>query len=89
MPKKFEVKFTNKAFKEVEKLDPDIKLQILEAIEDLERDPRPQNSIQLSGELSDYRRLRTGNYRVLYQIKDQKLEIVVLRAGHRKDIYDL
>lgn len=88
MPKKFEVKFTNKAYKEVEKIDPDAKLQILEAIEDLERDPRPQNSKQLSGELSDYRRLRTGNYRVIYQIKDQQLEIVVIRAGHRKDIYD-
>jgi mRNA interferase RelE/StbE len=88
MSNKFKVLFTNKAYKEVEKLDSDAKLQILEAIEDLERDPRPQNSKKLSGELSDYRRLRTGNYRVIYQINDQELKIVVVRAGHRKDIYD-
>lgn len=88
MSNSFKVLFTNKAFKEVEKLDPDAKLQILDAIEDLERDPRPQNSKQLRGELSDYRRLRTGNYRIIYQIKDHKLKVVVVRAGHRKDIYD-
>lgn len=88
MANSYKVLFTNKAFKEVEKLDPDAKLQILEAIEDLERDPRPQNSKQLSGELSDYRRLRTGNYRIIYQIKDQQLEIVVAHPKHRKDIDD-
>lgn len=84
----FELKYTNRAYKEVKKLDPDIQRQIIDAVEDLKRDPRPQNSRQLSGELSNYRRLRTGDYRVIYQIRDQELEVVVVRAGHRKDIYD-
>jgi mRNA interferase RelE/StbE len=88
MPTNFKILYTNKAYKEVKKLDPDAQHQIIEAVEDLQRNPRPQNSKRLSGELSDYWRLRTGDYRVIYQIKDQQLKIVVVRAGHRKDIYD-
>ncbi|PAU95206.1 plasmid stabilization protein [Aliifodinibius salipaludis] len=88
MSNSFNLLFTNKAYKEVKKLDQDVQRQIIDAAEDLLRDPRPQNSRQLRGELSNYRRLRTGDYRVIYQIKDKELEIVVVRAGHRKDIYD-
>lgn len=88
MSNNYKLLYTNKAYKEVKKLDPDVQRRIIEAVEDLQRDPRPQNSKQLSGELSDYRRLRTGDYRVIYQIKDEQLEIIVIRAGHRKDIYD-
>lgn len=89
MPKNsFEVLFTKKASKEISKLDPDARTQVIEAIEDLKRDARPPNSKSLKGDLKGYWRLRTGDYRVIYQIRDQQLEIVVIRAGHRKDIYD-
>jgi mRNA-degrading endonuclease RelE of RelBE toxin-antitoxin system len=36
----FELKYTNRAYKEVKKLDPDIQRQIIDAVEDLKRDPR-------------------------------------------------
>ena len=88
MAKNFELLYTNRAYKEVKKLDPDIQRTIIGAVEDLLKNPHPPNSKQLSGELSDYRRLRTGDYRVIYQVKDEALEIVVVRAGHRKDIYE-
>lgn len=88
MSNKFELRYTNKAFKEVKKLDPDIQRQVIEAVEVLARNPRPQNSERLKHDLSDYRKLRTGNYRVIYQVKDEELKIIVVRAGHRKDIYD-
>lgn len=87
MPK-FELLFTKKARKEISKLDPDAHAQVMEAIEDLQREARPTNSKPLAGELKGYWRLRTGDYRVLYKIKDKQLQVVVVRAGHRKDICD-
>lgn len=83
----FELLYTTKVYKEVEKIEPDARRQVIEAIEELQKDARPQNSKKMRGEYSDYRRLRTGDYRVIYQVKDQKLQIVIVRAGHRKDIY--
>lgn len=87
MPKFFEVLFTKKAHKEIKKLDPDVKAQIIDAIDDLRRDPRPPNSKPLRGELKGYWRLRSGDYRIIYQIKDEKLQVIVVRAAHRKDVY--
>jgi|AntDeeMinimDraft_5_1070356.scaffolds.fasta_scaffold17385_3 mRNA interferase RelE/StbE len=87
MPNLYDVLFTKKANKELSKLDPDARQQIIAAIEDLKREARPTNSRALRGELKGYWRLRSGDYRVIYQIKKEKLQIIVIRAGHRKDIY--
>jgi mRNA interferase RelE/StbE len=48
-------------------------------------DPRPQGSKKLSGE--DLYRIRQGDYRILYGIQDRALSIVVIRIGHRRDVY--
>ena len=42
----------------------------------------------LTGKLSGLWRYRTGNYRLICQIRDQELVILVITIGHRKDIYD-
>ncbi len=59
--------------------------RIIAAIESLADDPRPPQSKKLSG-LEQYR-LRQGNYRILYSIKDDLLIVFVVAVGHRKDIY--
>ena len=59
--------------------------RILVAIESLADDPRPSQSKKLSG-LEQYR-LRQGNYRILYSIKDDLLIVFVVAVGHRKEIY--
>ena len=59
--------------------------RILVAIELLADDPRPSQSKKLSG-LEQYR-LRQGNYRILYSIKDDLLIVFVVAVGHRKNIY--
>jgi len=55
------------------------------AIESLADDPSPPQSKKLSG-LEQYR-LRQGNYRILYSIKDDLLIVFVVAVGHRKEIY--
>ena len=60
-------------------------LRILAAIETLADDPRPPGIKKLSGQ--ERYRLRQGNYRVLYEIEDDRLIVCVVRVGARRDVY--
>ena len=59
--------------------------RILAAIKSLADDPRPSGTKKLSGQ--DRYRLRQGNYRILYEIEDDRLIVCVVRAGDRRDVY--
>ncbi|MDD4872528.1 MAG: type II toxin-antitoxin system RelE/ParE family toxin [Kiritimatiellae bacterium] len=59
--------------------------RIILATKSLADDPRPPQSKKLSG--YEQYRLRQGNYRILYEIKDDLLIVFVVGVGHRKDIY--
>lgn len=52
----------------------------------LESDPRPPGTKALAGEAGVYR-LRVGDYRVLYEVHDDRILVLVLAVGHRRDIY--
>lgn len=58
---------------------------ILKRIEGLADDPRPSGSEKLSGQ--ERFRVRQGTYRIIYEIKDQELVIMVVKVGHRRDVY--
>ena len=60
--------------------------RIVASIQSLARDPRPAGCQKLSGELDRYR-LRLGRYRIVYSVGDSELVVVVVRVGHRKDVY--
>ncbi len=60
-------------------------IRILKRIESLREDPRPPGSIKLSG--MEYYRIRHGNYRIIYEIDDTRLIVVVVKVGHRRDVY--
>ena len=59
--------------------------RILKRIEALADDPRPVGSEKLSG-LERFR-LRQGVYRIVYEIKDAELVIIVVKVGHRREVY--
>jgi mRNA interferase RelE/StbE len=59
--------------------------RILKRIEALAEDPRPAGSEKLSGQ--EKYRVRQGVYRIIYAIKDEVLLIVVVKVGHRRDVY--
>jgi mRNA interferase RelE/StbE len=56
------------------------------AINGLAADPRPPRSRKLTGSSILYR-IRIGDYRVVYEIHDDRLVVVVIRLGHRREIY--
>lgn len=60
--------------------------KIAAAIRALADDPRPSGCNKLSGEDSVFR-IRLGHYRVIYEVRDKRLFILVLKIGNRKDVY--
>jgi mRNA interferase RelE/StbE len=73
------------AGKEIEALPKQDRRRIVAKIMSLSRDPRPPGCEKLSGH--DQYRLRQGNYRILYEIQDLGLVVVVIKVGHRRDVY--
>jgi mRNA interferase RelE/StbE len=72
-----------KTFKKIPKKD---LIKIIESIEILAINPFPEGHRKLAGEMDTYR-VRQGNYRIIYEVVEKKLVILVLKVGHRKDIY--
>ena len=75
------------AAKEIETGDPKKDRQrVVAAIRSLADHPRPAGREKLAGEKDRYR-MRVGRYRIVYSIGDGELLVVVVRVGHRKDVY--
>jgi mRNA interferase RelE/StbE len=60
--------------------------RIVERIQALADDPRPPASEKLAGR-EDRLRIRQGDYRVVYAIDDENRSVIVVKIGHRKDVY--
>ena len=75
------------AARQLRKFDPDIRRRIQAVLELLAENPRPPAATQLVGGAGEWR-VRTGDYRVIYEIDDGRLLILVLRMGHRREVYE-
>lgn len=72
--------------RQLRKLDPAARRRIQAAIELLAEHPRPQGARKLVGRDGEWR-VRTGDYRIVYEIQDGVLLVLVVAVGHRHDIY--
>ena len=85
---KYQIQITDKILKKLEKLSKQNKNKIAEAINCLIEDPRPSGCKKLKGDIDNIKyRIRVGDYRVIYSIKDDILIICIIEVGHRKDVY--
>lgn len=82
----YAISYVPSAAKAIRKLDRPAAHQLLDAIEGLASEPRPPGCIQLKGGGGELR-IRVGDYRVIYDVQDDKLVVLVLRVGHRRDVY--
>ena len=73
------------AQKQILKLDKKVIPVIKMAIASLADNPRPFGYKKLKGE--DAYRIQVGDYRIIYEIEDDKIIVIVVSVGHRKDIY--
>lgn len=60
--------------------------RIVTRLKTLQHNPRPQGVKKLTGE-DDLYRIREGNYRIIYTIRDKELVVLVVKIGDRKDVY--
>ena len=81
----YSVEIVPKAEKEYLNLPQSVKKRFQEIILSLEKDPRPFGSKKLRE--TDYYRLRSGDYRIVYSIDDKSRVVKILSVGHRKEIY--
>lgn len=68
------------------KLSRDLQQRISPKINALAENPRPQGVEKMAGEENQYR-IRVGDYRIIYEIQDKVLLVLVIRIGHRREVY--
>jgi mRNA interferase RelE/StbE len=85
----YEVVLSPSATRQLRKLDPDVRRRIQAVLELLAENPRPPAATRLVGGAGEWR-VRTGEYRVVYEIHEGQLLVLVpvLRMGHRREVYE-
>lgn len=72
--------------KELRKIPKGDLRRIIEKIESLKNDPYPSGAVKLHGS-SNLFRIRFGDYRILYEVGSKELTILVIKIGHRREVY--
>lgn len=82
----YRISLTPTAARALRKFDPQVRRRIQAALELLAVEPRPPAATRLVGGSGEWR-VRTGDYRIVYDIEDDQLLILILRVGHRREVY--
>jgi mRNA interferase RelE/StbE len=81
----YRITFKKSVAKDLKALPKSDIAKIISKIDTLAGDPRQHGSVKLSG--SELYRIRQGLYRVVYDIRDKELTVLVIKVGHRSDVY--
>ena len=81
----FEILIKPSAVKEIEALPKGDRRRIVKRIAALADNPRPPGCEKLSGQ--EKYRVRQGNYRILYEVRERELIVMIVKVGDRKDVY--
>lgn len=84
----YRVRIAPAAERQLRKFDPQVRRRLHAAIDLLAEQPRPPAAIQLVGGAGEWR-VRTGDYRIIYEISDSELIVLVLRLGNRREVYEI
>jgi len=72
--------------RQLDSLPQEVRSRILKRLAGLKDNPRPRGCVKLKGYENEYR-VRIGNYRIRYEVRDDESTVVLLHCGHRKDAY--
>jgi len=84
--RRYEVQLVATARRELLKLPAKIRVRVADAIRALGADPRPPGCKKLAGDIAYYR-IRVADYRVLYEVRDREILVLVIKIGHRREVY--
>ena len=82
--------YTERALAFLEMIQPKLRRQCVKRVQELSGNPFPHNCKMLQGKSDEEEkvyRIRSGDYRILYVVRNNPDQIIVLDIGHRKDIY--
>lgn len=82
----YRVVFAPATERQLRKFSPGVRQRIVRVAERLGSNPRPPGMVKLAGADELYR-VRAGDYRIIYQIADDELIVLIVRVAHRKDAY--
>ena len=81
----YSLQIKRSAAKALAKIKKDDRIRLVEAIDRLREEPNAGGV--LKGEFAGLRRLRVGSYRIVFEVIDEQLVVLVIRVGHRRDVY--
>jgi len=81
----YKIVFAKKSLKSLNKIPEKEAKKILRVLFKLKENPFPKGCAKLSGR--DYYRIRIGDYRAVYKVIGNELKILIIRIGHRKEVY--
>jgi len=82
----YAVEFSPSARREFRKLAREIQRSLRPRLDALANEPRPTGAKKLKGS-DDLWRIRVSDYRIIYEIRDRILVVLVIRVGHRREVY--
>jgi mRNA interferase RelE/StbE len=85
-PTGYSVELSPAAARQLRKLEGTVRKRVLKALASLADDPRPSGVKALVG-VPHALRLRVGDYRIVYEVHDGRLVVLVLALGHRREVY--
>lgn len=80
------IRYTPSAERSIRRLDPQIRRRVRAALDSLAEDPLRGKPLQMT--LKGLRSWRTGDYRIVYRAVEQRIEVIVIALGHRRDVYE-
>ena len=81
----YKIIITKSIQKQLDNLPSNIQDRVYEKISQLAEEPRPDGVAKLKGYDNEYR-IRIGDYRLVYEIQDEKLIVLILQCKHRRDV---
>jgi mRNA interferase RelE/StbE len=84
--RRYRIEFKPSAEKSLAKLPADLQKRIIRAVDLLAENPRPHGVVKMEGD-DNLWRIRVGDFRIVNEVHDSVLLVMVLRVGHRREIY--
>ncbi|MGV3602381.1 MAG: type II toxin-antitoxin system RelE family toxin [Dyadobacter fermentans] len=82
----YKISIKSAALKEIQQIPKEFRVRIIETIDSLATNPRPNGVKKLENFRNSYR-VRVGQYRIVYQIEDRQLIVEVVKVANRKEVY--
>ena len=82
----YEIIITKSIQKQLDNLPNNIQERVYDKISQLAEEPRPDGVVKLKGYDNEYR-IRIGDYRLVYEIRDEQLIVLLVQCKHRRDVY--